>query len=158
MCSHQEDFYNKIVTILLQMLESDIIVSDEARKIYPAIIKIQMNEKLIENEKVTSLLQSCSANVIRELLRYFFEKSQPGFYNETVKFLLKLLDGSEKSFDEMRKVYSSIIKGQLDKHLNENEKMIMLLQCCLENTLQEILLHILKKYQDVESPTTSKFS
>lgn len=157
MATHQVDFSNKIVEFLLHFLESNESLSDSvALKISLAIIKIQMNKNLCENEKMTHLLQSCSGGVLQKLLCSVFEKSQAGFYNETVAVLVELLEGNEKFLAETPIIFSSIIRRLLKANSNENEKMTELMQICPENVLQELLLYVSKKYKNAESPDTGE--
>ena len=65
----------------------------------------------------------------------------------TSKLPLSSLNNSVNNYDEIKKIYSSIITIEMNKLLNVSEKISMLLKNCNENILQQLWLNVLKKSQ-----------
>lgn len=68
-------------------------------------------------------------------------------YHEIVTFLLNILNNDEIIFDECKRVFSSIIKIELNSTNKIDEKIISLLKTCNEYILQQLWFHVFKKSQ-----------
>ena len=75
------------------------------------------------------------------------EKQNSQFYREIVNILLKFLESEEITYNDSRRLYSSIIKVQIYDNLDDIGKIKQILKNCSECILQKLWFTIFKKSQ-----------
>lgn len=66
-------------------------------------------------------------------------------YSDIVSYLLSVLESDEIINTECKKIYSTLIKVQMNQNLNFTYKIQVILKDCNENLLQKLWFHVFKK-------------
>lgn len=66
-------------------------------------------------------------------------------YDNMIAYILTVLESDEITNSECKKMYSSIIKGQMDASFSITEKIASIFKTCNEYVLQKLWFNVLKK-------------